>query len=177
MVSWCKKGACNAQTSPKSELCGLKWANIHNKCVHYSLRLANPSPNPCLMWLHYICTELKLGTISIRSLRLQELGQGHGLDKRGGGGIWGNGTKGEASSWRKGQFTLVGNTLDPHVHCLCSRNEFQLPTPRRKRMVLRSWTPSQPPQTPVQQVWFGGVVWCISTCINVHPPTPLLLVS
>ena len=34
MMSWCKKGAYNAQTSPKSELCGFKWANTHNKCVH-----------------------------------------------------------------------------------------------------------------------------------------------
>ena len=30
----------------------------------------NHSPNPCLMRLHYICTELKLGTKLIRSLRL-----------------------------------------------------------------------------------------------------------
>ena len=27
-------------------------------------------PNPCVMRLHYICTELKLGTKLIRSLRL-----------------------------------------------------------------------------------------------------------
>ena len=33
-VSWCKKGEDNAQISPKSELCGFKWANTHNKCVH-----------------------------------------------------------------------------------------------------------------------------------------------
>ena len=32
--SWCKKGEYNAQLSPKSELCGFKWANTHNKCVH-----------------------------------------------------------------------------------------------------------------------------------------------
>ena len=41
MVSWCNKGAYNAQTSPKSELCGFKWANTHNKCVHDS---APPPP-------------------------------------------------------------------------------------------------------------------------------------
>ena len=54
MLSWCKKGAYDAQTSPKSELLGFKWANTHNKSVHYSMQLANPSPNPCLMWLHYV---------------------------------------------------------------------------------------------------------------------------
>ena len=36
-VSWCKKGEYNAQTSPKSELCGFKWANTHNKRVHDSM--------------------------------------------------------------------------------------------------------------------------------------------
>ena len=36
MVSWCKQGEYNAQASPKSELCGFKWANSHNKCVHDS---------------------------------------------------------------------------------------------------------------------------------------------
>ena len=34
MVSWCEKGEYNAQIIPKSELCGFKWANTHNKCVH-----------------------------------------------------------------------------------------------------------------------------------------------
>ena len=28
MVSWCKKGAYNAQTSPKPELCGFKWQTL-----------------------------------------------------------------------------------------------------------------------------------------------------
>ena len=37
MVSWCKKVEENAQISPKSELCGFKWANKHNKCVHDSV--------------------------------------------------------------------------------------------------------------------------------------------
>ena len=60
MVSWCKKGAYNAQTSPKSELCGFKWANTHNKCVHDSMRLTNLSPNPCLMWLHYVWYQIKI---------------------------------------------------------------------------------------------------------------------
>ena len=34
MVSWRKKAEYNAQISPKSEQCGLKWANAHSKCVH-----------------------------------------------------------------------------------------------------------------------------------------------
>ena len=34
MVSGCKKRKWNVQKSPKSELCGFKWANTHNKCVH-----------------------------------------------------------------------------------------------------------------------------------------------
>ena len=71
MVSRCKKGAYNAQTFQKSELCGFKWANTHNKCVHDSMFLANPSPNLCLM-LHCTTfgTELKLGPKLIRSLCL-----------------------------------------------------------------------------------------------------------
>ena len=70
MVSWCKKGGYSTQISPKSDLSGFKWANTHNKCVHDPMWLANLSPNPCVMRLHYICTELKLGTKLIRSLRL-----------------------------------------------------------------------------------------------------------
>ena len=38
MLSWCKKGEYNHQKSRiiilKSVLCGFKWANTHNKCVH-----------------------------------------------------------------------------------------------------------------------------------------------
>ena len=37
MASWCKKREYNAQISPKSELCGFKWANTHNRCVHDSM--------------------------------------------------------------------------------------------------------------------------------------------
>ena len=37
MVSWCHKGEYNAQIYPESELCGFKWANTHNKCVHDSM--------------------------------------------------------------------------------------------------------------------------------------------
>ena len=33
MVSWCKKGECNAQIYPTPELCGFNWANTHNKCA------------------------------------------------------------------------------------------------------------------------------------------------
>ena len=48
MVSWCKKGECNAQISPKSELCGFKWANTHNKTVHDSMGLVTSSPTHVL---------------------------------------------------------------------------------------------------------------------------------
>ena len=41
MVSWCKKGEDNTQISPKSELCGFKWANTHNKFVHDSHKIYN----------------------------------------------------------------------------------------------------------------------------------------
>ena len=34
---WCKKGEDNAQIPQQSELCGLKWANTHNKHVHDSM--------------------------------------------------------------------------------------------------------------------------------------------
>ena len=53
-LSWCKKGGYGAGISPKSELCGFKWANTHSKCVHDSMQLANSSPNACLLWMHYI---------------------------------------------------------------------------------------------------------------------------
>ena len=50
-----KRGEDNAQISPKSELCGFKWANNHkNKCVHDSMQLADLSPKPCLKRLHNI---------------------------------------------------------------------------------------------------------------------------
>ena len=70
MVSWSKIGEYNASISPKAELCGFKWANTHNKCVHDPIELANLSPNPHLMWLHYIWYRIKLGTKLIRSLHL-----------------------------------------------------------------------------------------------------------
>ena len=70
MMGWCNKGGYGAHISPKSEMCGFKWANTHNKCVHESMQLANLSPNPCLMWLHYIWYRIKLGPKLIRSLRL-----------------------------------------------------------------------------------------------------------
>ena len=54
MVSWYKKGAYHAQTSPKSELWGFKWADTHNKYVHDSMRLA------CLMWLHPVWYRIKI---------------------------------------------------------------------------------------------------------------------
>ena len=39
---------------PKIGAMLVQLGNTHNKCVHDSLGLANSSPNPCLMWLHYI---------------------------------------------------------------------------------------------------------------------------
>ena len=78
MASSCKKGAYNAQTSPNSELSGLKWANTHNKCVHDSMLLANPSPNPCLMWLHYVWYRIKIGSqISTAPSLYKEEGGGY----------------------------------------------------------------------------------------------------
>ena len=53
----------------KSELCGFKWANNHNKCVHDSMYLVDLSPKPCLMRLHYTWYRIELGTELIRSLR------------------------------------------------------------------------------------------------------------
>ena len=66
-MSWCKKGEYNAQISPKSELCGFKWANTHNKCVQNPMYLANLSPMSYVAALHLY--GIKLGTKLIRSLR------------------------------------------------------------------------------------------------------------
>ena len=52
----------------KSELCGFNWANTHEKCVQGSMQLANLSPIPCLMWLHYIWYRIKIGPKLIPSL-------------------------------------------------------------------------------------------------------------
>ena len=70
MVSWCKKGAYNAQTSPESELCGFKWQTL----------TTNVSTTRCDSQIRHqtyvLCgcttfgTELKLGPKLIRSLRL-----------------------------------------------------------------------------------------------------------
>ena len=70
MVSWCKKGANNAQTSPKSELSGAKGQTL----------MTNVSMTLCESQIchqtHVLCgcttfgTELKLGPKLIRSLRL-----------------------------------------------------------------------------------------------------------
>ena len=70
MVSWRKKGEYKPQISPKSESCGFKWANTHNKCVHDPMSLANVTTDPCLMWPHYIPYLIKLRTKLLRSLRL-----------------------------------------------------------------------------------------------------------
>ena len=70
MVSWCKKGAYNAQTSPKSEVCGSSGqtltTNVSVTLCHSQIRHQT----------HVLCgcttfgTELKLGPKIIRSLRL-----------------------------------------------------------------------------------------------------------
>ena len=70
MVSRCKKGAYNAQTYPKSELCGFKWQTL----------TANVSMTLCDLQIrhqtHVLCgcttfgAELKLGPKLIRSLCL-----------------------------------------------------------------------------------------------------------
>ena len=44
----------------ESEPCGLKWVKAYNKCVHGSIQLANLSPNPCLLWPHYIPYAIKI---------------------------------------------------------------------------------------------------------------------
>ena len=70
MVSQCKKGAYNAQTSPQSELCGFKWQTL---TTNVSVTLCD---SQICHQTHVLCgcttfgTELKLGTKLIRSLRL-----------------------------------------------------------------------------------------------------------
>ena len=70
MVSWCKKGEYNAQTSPKSQLCGFKWQTL---TTNVSMTLCD---SQIRHQTHVLCgfttfgTELKLGTKLIRSLRL-----------------------------------------------------------------------------------------------------------
>ena len=88
MVSWCKKGEYNAQTSPKSALCEFKWSNARNKCVHDSMSLANLSPNPCLMWPVPNQNRLKVNTVPTpaaawtRPWLIQEGGGGASSDKK-----------------------------------------------------------------------------------------------
>ena len=70
MVSQCKKGAYNAQTSPKSELSGFKWQTL---TTNVSMTLCD---SQIRHQTHVLCgcttfgTELKLGPKLIRSLRL-----------------------------------------------------------------------------------------------------------
>ena len=66
MGSWCKKGEFNAQISPKSELCGFKWANTRNKCVHVAGKFVT-KPVSYVAALH-LC-RIKLCPKLIRSLR------------------------------------------------------------------------------------------------------------
>ena len=65
-----EEGEYNAEIYPKSERCGFKWANTHNNRVHGPMKLANSSPNRCLMWLHYIWYQIKSGPKLIWSLRV-----------------------------------------------------------------------------------------------------------
>ena len=70
MVSWCKKGAYHAQTSPKSELSG---SSGHTLTTNVSMTLRDSQIHH---QTHVLCgcttfgTELKLGPKLIRSLRL-----------------------------------------------------------------------------------------------------------
>ena len=57
MVSWCKKGEYNAQISPKSELCGFKWANTHNKCVHVGKFVTKPMSYVAA--LHFVPNQIR----------------------------------------------------------------------------------------------------------------------
>ena len=70
MVSRCKKGAHNAQTSPKLELCGFKWQTL---TTNVSMTLCN---SQIRHQTHVLCgcttfgSKLNLGPKLIRSLRL-----------------------------------------------------------------------------------------------------------
>ena len=70
MVSQCKKGAYNAQTSPQSELCGFKGQTL---TTNVSVTLCD---SQICHQTHVLCgytafgTELKLGPKLIRSLCL-----------------------------------------------------------------------------------------------------------
>ena len=87
MMSWCKKGGYSAEISPKSELCWFKWAKTHKKCVQDSMLLANLSPNPCLMWLHYNWYRIKIRS-QINVVPTPTVAWTRGwLLQRGGGGV------------------------------------------------------------------------------------------
>ena len=79
-----------SNTATLTLTCGFKWANTHNKCVHDSMQLANLSPDPCLMWLHYIWCQTKLGSKLLQSLRPPKRRQSRSPCK-GGGGVLYNG--------------------------------------------------------------------------------------
>ena len=53
---------------PKSELCGFKWANNYNKCVHESMSQFATKPMSYVAALHLY--QIKLGSKLIRPLRL-----------------------------------------------------------------------------------------------------------
>ena len=70
MVSWCNEGAYNAQTSPKSELCGFKWQTL---TTNVSMTLCDSQirhQTNALCGCTTFGTELKLGPKLIQSLHL-----------------------------------------------------------------------------------------------------------
>ena len=70
MVSQCKKGAYNAHTSPKLELCGFKWQTL---TTNVSMTLCDSQirhQTLVLCGCTTFGTDLKLGTKLIRSLCL-----------------------------------------------------------------------------------------------------------
>ena len=76
-MSWCKEGEYNAQISPKSELCGFKWANTHNKCVNIVDALGRDCVT-CVVW-HGL--KVTLQTVSTDLLCERRLGPFTALDK------------------------------------------------------------------------------------------------
>ena len=57
MVIWCKKIEYYAQIPSKSELCGFKWANTHNKWFH----------DPMAKCLHCVRTACALRAHCVRT--------------------------------------------------------------------------------------------------------------
>ena len=88
------------------------------------------------MWLHYICTESKLGPKLIRSLRLLKLGKGRSFYKWGGGGVYQN------STMRQTAFPRVLYRAYPK-RCACRGQHFDWSVSSRHHRCAR--TTSIPP--------------------------------